>query len=360
MKIRPLLLLMPLLVLGCDREDRPSAQKEIIRDVALIGQEGQVTYLTQPVADAFPSPLQLTPAGGLYQTQLRVNESELPTGSGKTLLLVRLIFGPNKKLLQAEAYPWQPDRIQNGALTLPGTQLYPAQIEQLVLMLVRPRRRDAPIPVDPLPLPNPDVFLRDYKIIQRLPIRPEILRYLRCFLVTIPPCDQARCRYPYELAFDKLIFLARDGTTMKEVLPADCLVTLDPTKAKRDTTIAGARSLTYDVRAVIRRLRAAPSFGGTYGIVGNNSAGTLYSDVVGRTPSASGFPIPAAVGSTVEVNFTLTYTNPGGSYVGFRELFVTNSGTIERLPTAACFQMRRIAEDWIKVRINGEPGGCKL
>lgn len=146
---------------------------------------------------------------------------------------------------------------------------------------------------------------------------------------------------------------------LKTVTATDCAVTLDPARAKRDTIVGSARLLTYDVRAVIRRLRPAPSHGGTYGIVGNFSTNTLYGDVLGRVPSASGFSIPAAVGSTAEVSFSVTYTLVGGGSIGFREFFVTNSGTIERLPTGDCLQMQRIAEDWLRVRTNGEGGGCK-
>lgn len=355
MKTRTLLFLLPvLLLLNCDDHPAPDS---VLQEVLLVGQQDLVGSLAEPFPEKFPLAQQLTDSGATYQTRFRVDEKRLRETSDP--VLVRVVSGVNNLPLRAEAYPWKDVSIQNGFVTLPGTQFYPALTEHVEFLLVRPLNIINPLPIGGVPLPNPDHFLRDYVIIQRFTIRPEILRYLRCYLVTTPPCDQARCLNPYELAFDKLLFLARDGTTMKEVTATDCDVTLDPTKARRDTTVGGARILTYDVRAVIRRLRSAPGYGGTYGIVGNNSGGTLYSDVVGRTPSASGFTVPAAVGGTVDVNFTVAYTLTGGSRIGFREFFVTNSGTIERLPVASCFQMRRIAEDWIKVRINGEPGGCK-
>lgn len=172
MKIRAILVLLPVLLLpGCG--DGP-ALKAIVQEVLLVGQQDRAGSLTGPFSEQFPLARHTTDSGATYQTRFGVNEKLLRKTND--LVLVRIASGTDNRPLRAEAYAWKSVRIQNGFLTLPGQQFYPARAEHLQFLLVRPRRVVHPIPIGGLPLFQPSQFLRDYRIVQRLRIRPEILQ----------------------------------------------------------------------------------------------------------------------------------------------------------------------------------------
>lgn len=196
------------------------------------------------------------------------------------------------------------------------------------------------------------------------------LACLGLFLVTctdhppvVTPPETVNCKltngadrpYPCEFRIEKLIFLAKDGSTLGEVTPTTPNVSLDITKAKTiGPTVSGNAFVTFDVKAVVRRVNA-PSFPVSKGYIISYTfvEGPLQSDP--RSVVTATQPFGMAVGATQEALFELGFLySMSGSKPAFqsgpRMLFIENDVTTTKFPVVVGVTMSDKAEASILIR----------
>ncbi|WP_093835123.1 hypothetical protein [Spirosoma endophyticum] len=154
--------------------------------------------------------------------------------------------------------------------------------------------------------------------------------------------------YPCEFTIEKLIFLGNDGSTIGEVTPTASHITLSIAKAKTNTLSGNAGSITYVVKAVVRR-QNAPSFAVTSGYVLSFAFVTkaLQSDPRPILTATQGFPM--AINQQLETSFELRFNySKSGSSVTFengpQSFFIENDVTTTKFATVSSVPVSDKAE----------------
>ncbi|MBD2756820.1 hypothetical protein [Spirosoma validum] len=150
-----------------------------------------------------------------------------------------------------------------------------------------------------------------------------------------------------------MIFLAKDGSTLGEVMTGSPNVTLPISKAKANVANMSGGTATYDVKAVVRR-QNAPSFAVTSGYILSYAFVDfpLQSDPRPVLTSTQAFPM--AIGSTQEVTFSLSciYALSGGvpsTMVVPRSFFIENDVTTTKFPFISSVPVVDKSEGSIKI-----------
>jgi hypothetical protein len=162
--------------------------------------------------------------------------------------------------------------------------------------------------------------------------------------------------YPCEFRIEKLIFLGNDGSTLGEATPTTPNVALNVSKAKTiGPIVSGNAFVTFDVKAVVRRLNA-PSFPVSKGYILSYTfvESPLQSDP--RTVVTATQPFDMAVGATQEATFELgfLYSGIGGGIPTFqsgpRMFFIENDVTTTKFPVVVGITLADKAEASIRIR----------
>ncbi|GAB4028920.1 hypothetical protein [Spirosoma koreense] len=160
--------------------------------------------------------------------------------------------------------------------------------------------------------------------------------------------------YPCEFSIEKLIFLGNDGSTLGEVTPAMANITLSIAKAKTNVLSGSVGSVTYAVKAVVRR-QNAPSFSVNTGYILSyafvNKA--LQSDPRPIITATQQFPI--AIGEQQEALFDLRFNySKSGSLVTFENgplsFFIENDVTTTKFAVVSSVPVSDKAEATISLQ----------